>query len=125
MCIVQVMVQLLELPSSITAARQLSVTLEPYTIRVEHKTTGQVFLQGELARGIVPEDSTWTFSPPPNSNSHASSRASNSSSSSSDAAATAGVVACAVHSNAAAVEEFGEGRLQLQLTKLNLELYER
>jgi hypothetical protein len=132
MCIVQVLVQLLELPSSITTARQLSVTLEPYSVRVKQRATGQVLLQGELARGIVPKDSTWTFSPPQNSNSHTSSRASNISpvratdcSSSSDGAAVAGVVACAVDSSLAAAEQFGEGRLLLQLTKLNLELYER
>jgi hypothetical protein len=125
--LLQVLVQLLELPSSITTARQLSITLEPYSIRVEHKTTGQVFLQGELARGIVPEDSNWTFSPPPDSKSHTSSRASNRSSSgnSSDGAVTAGAVACAVTCNVAAPEGYGEGRLLLQLTKLNLELYER
>jgi hypothetical protein len=130
---VQVLVQLLDLPCSITSARQLAVIIEPYTIRVERKATGQVLLQGQLARGIVPEDSTWTFTPPPK-NSQTSNITNNSSSSSSSSsssgvgAAAAGLVACAVGSNAveiAAAEQYGEGRLLLLLTKLNLELYER
>ena len=35
--------------------------LEPYSIRVAHRVSRQVFLEGQLERGIVPEDSTWTY----------------------------------------------------------------
>jgi hypothetical protein len=123
-----VLLQLLRLPDSITSARQLSVTLEPCSIRVQHKTTGEVFLQGELARGIVPEDSTWTFTPPPHPSSSSNSSSNTSLAAGSSAVVAAGAVVCAAASStvaAAAAEGYGEGRLLLQLAKMNLELYER
>ena len=40
-------------------ARDLAVTLEPHQIRVASKCTKEVYLQGQLERGIVPHDSVW------------------------------------------------------------------
>ncbi|KAK9836972.1 hypothetical protein WJX81_003624 [Elliptochloris bilobata] len=39
--------------------RALAVTLDPYLIRVAHQATGEVYLEGELERGIVPDESVW------------------------------------------------------------------
>jgi hypothetical protein len=123
----QVLIQLLSLPPSITSSRQLSVTFEPYSIRVQAKTTGEVFLQGELARGIVPEDSTWTFIPVPQSSSSSSSSRGVSSVTASSGGGGAGAVVCTAGSTAVAAvtAEYGEGKLLLQLAKMNLELYGR
>uniref|UniRef100_A0A1D1ZP65 CS domain-containing protein n=2 Tax=Auxenochlorella protothecoides TaxID=3075 RepID=A0A1D1ZP65_AUXPR len=55
----EVKVCVLKVPHTLRP-RQLSVTLEPYSIKVSNKDTGEVYLEGTLERGIVPEDSVWT-----------------------------------------------------------------
>lgn len=40
--------------------KQLQVTLEPYFIRVCNRTSGEVYLEGALERGIAPAQSVWT-----------------------------------------------------------------
>ncbi|EIE23252.1 hypothetical protein COCSUDRAFT_63608 [Coccomyxa subellipsoidea C-169] len=39
--------------------RELAVSLEPFHIRVAHALSGEVYLEGDLERGIVPEESVW------------------------------------------------------------------
>lgn len=46
------------MPCHITAA-QLSVRFEPFSLKVCHKATGEVYLEGRLERGIVPKESLW------------------------------------------------------------------
>lgn len=157
----EVHLQLLNIPPHVNSARQLTVTLEPYSIRVAHKTTGEVYLAGEFARGVVPEESTWTFSKATgigiamNSSSSGGGRSSKGGSGlvgsnsasfdaitpvvaasgstgldavASPAAAAVNALAAAVAPAAAdiaAVQQYGEGRLQVLLSKMNLELYER
>ncbi|KAF8055469.1 TTC28 [Scenedesmus sp. PABB004] len=101
-----VLVQLHGLPASVTSARQLRVALAPCRLAVALAASGEVLLEGELTRGIAPDASTWTLeSPPPRP---------------SVPAGPAG--GCAAL--AAAPGGAGEGVLLLELTKLNLELYE-
>jgi hypothetical protein len=40
--------------------RHLHVTFQPYSLQVTNRITGEVYLQGTLERGIVPEDCIWT-----------------------------------------------------------------
>jgi tetratricopeptide (TPR) repeat protein len=40
--------------------RELGVNFEPFGLRVWHKITGEVYLEGRLHRGIVPEECFWT-----------------------------------------------------------------
>ena len=42
-------------------ASQLEVSIDTRAIKVSHRVTGDVYLEGTLWRAIVPEDSTWTF----------------------------------------------------------------
>ncbi|DBA90606.1 TPA: hypothetical protein ACH3X1_003839 [Trebouxia sp. C0004] len=42
-----------------TPAKQLQVTLDPYFIKVVDKVSDEVYLEGHLERGIVPEESVW------------------------------------------------------------------
>jgi hypothetical protein len=41
------------------APRELEVRLQPFSVRVGHRRSGEVYLEGELERGIVPHDSVW------------------------------------------------------------------
>lgn len=41
------------------SSRDLSVSLQPHQIRVAHARTGEVYLEGRLWRGIVPQESVW------------------------------------------------------------------
>lgn len=50
----------MHVPCSLSA-KLLSVTIEPYHIRVQNKITQQVYLEGELERGVVPEECVWTY----------------------------------------------------------------
>ncbi|CAL8465251.1 g4786 [Coccomyxa elongata] len=47
-----------QVPSEVRP-RELAVSMEPFSIRVAHAISGEVFLEGDLERGIVPEDSVW------------------------------------------------------------------
>lgn len=128
----EIQIQLLNIPNSVTSAKELKVIFEPYNITVSNTVTKEIYLEGELARGVIPEDCTWILT---NSTSAAagSSRPSTSCTAAADqqssgtqliAAAAAGPLLPA----AAAVAGgpvYGEGRLILHLTKMNLELYER
>ena len=40
-------------------ARDLAVTLQPYHVCVAHARTNEVYLEGQLERGIVPQESVW------------------------------------------------------------------
>lgn len=55
----EIRVQALRVPPALPP-RELAVTFEPHSLRVAHRTTGEVFLEGRLLRGIVPEDCYWT-----------------------------------------------------------------
>ena len=50
---------LMQVPASIPA-KQLSVTLEPFYVKVARKDGSEVYLEGSLERGIVPQESVWT-----------------------------------------------------------------
>ncbi|KAF6255278.1 hypothetical protein COO60DRAFT_1627589 [Scenedesmus sp. NREL 46B-D3] len=52
----EVLVQVLELPGTVASARQLTVTLEPYSIRVQHKTTGQLKVAAQHAAAAAAEE---------------------------------------------------------------------
>jgi len=39
--------------------RELAVSLQPFQIKISNARSGEVYLEGELKRGIVPEDSVW------------------------------------------------------------------
>ncbi|KDD73520.1 hypothetical protein H632_c2095p1 [Helicosporidium sp. ATCC 50920] len=42
--------------------RELAVEFQPYSLRVANRKTGKVYLEGELERGIVPEECVWMHS---------------------------------------------------------------
>ncbi|KAL4859604.1 Serine/threonine-protein phosphatase T [Chlorella vulgaris] len=44
-----------ELPS-----RQLAVDIQPYSVKVWNRSSGEIYLEGGLERGVVPEDCFWT-----------------------------------------------------------------
>ena len=52
------MVSLVQVPR-LTPARDLVVTLEPHRVSIAHKRTGEVYLQGQMWRGIIPQESVW------------------------------------------------------------------
>ena len=86
-----------------------------------------VLLEGQLERGIIPEDSTWILEPPQQGAGGRSGQSSDTTTalmqlSSIGSRALAAPVAAALA--VAAPNVPGEGRLQLTLVKLNLELYE-
>eukprot|EP00775_Hariotina_reticulata_P004755 gene4755-5005_t len=143
----EVLIQLLALSEDIVSARQLTVELQPYEVKVTHRSTGEDLLLGHLCRGIIPEDSTWTlerdFARTAYTTGPAIPRSSSSSSSrtcvtaalrsiTSDSTkrggiiepwhlqAVDGVVAYGGH-----VAQHKKYCLLLQLSKMNLELYER
>ena len=41
-------------------AKDLHVTFEPYMLSVRNKTSGTVYLEGKLHRGIIPDECFWT-----------------------------------------------------------------
>ncbi|KAL4437013.1 hypothetical protein ABPG75_004152 [Micractinium tetrahymenae] len=41
-------------------SRQLAVDIQPYSIKAWNRASGEVYLEGELERGVVPEDCFWT-----------------------------------------------------------------
>lgn len=41
-------------------ARRLHVDIQPYWLSVRDALTGRVYCEGDLERGVVPGDSTWT-----------------------------------------------------------------
>ena len=49
----------MQVPARIPA-KQLSVTLEPFYVKVARKDGSEVYLEGSLERGIVPQESVWT-----------------------------------------------------------------
>lgn len=49
---------MLQVPTSIHAAN-LSVTFDPFSIKVSNKSSGEIYLEGRLERGIVPKESLW------------------------------------------------------------------
>lgn len=49
----------MQVPASIPA-KQLTVTLEPFYVRIARKDGSEVYLEGSLERGIVPQESVWT-----------------------------------------------------------------
>lgn len=51
---------LTSLPPGVTA-KMLRVTIQPYQVEVRHRVTGEVYLEGDLERGVVPEDSCWVM----------------------------------------------------------------
>lgn len=55
----EVRVMVLKVEKGVEPA-QLKVDIEPYFLRVSHRLTGEVFLEGELDRGVIPADSYWT-----------------------------------------------------------------
>jgi hypothetical protein len=55
-----VKVLLTSLPPGVTA-KMLRVTIQPYQVEVRHRVTGEVYLEGDLERGVVPEDSCWVM----------------------------------------------------------------
>lgn len=154
-----ILLQLHALPDYITSAKQLSVTIEPYTLRVQEKppgphmaqslklaqgqaggpdyhlgqasgqpgpqsASGELLFEAELARGIVPEDSTWVFVRPEK---HSARRSSGTSGSS--GGWTAAIVPAA---NAGGLVGSSDGirggtgrHILFELIKMNLELYER
>eukprot|EP00879_Flechtneria_rotunda_P021872 GHRR01023067.1.p1 GENE.GHRR01023067.1~~GHRR01023067.1.p1 ORF type:complete len:293 (+),score=96.18 GHRR01023067.1:832-1710(+) len=144
----EVQLQLLNMPDTVTSAKQLNVAIEPYNIRVLDRCTGEVYLDAELARGLVPEDSTWTFCTPSaaaGSNAAAATKhlpaiaqqamadtnhpsltkqhsRSLGPGSGSQAMVVVPAPATSIQDASGAV---GEGRMQLYLAKMNLELYER
>jgi hypothetical protein len=42
-------------------ARELEVEIRPFSLRVARRGTCEVYLEGRLHRGVVPEDSLWTL----------------------------------------------------------------
>ena len=56
----EVEVVALRVPPGLPAAR-LAVDIAPYALRAADAATGEVFLQGALARGVVPASSFWTL----------------------------------------------------------------
>ncbi|GFH12029.1 CS domain-containing protein, partial [Haematococcus lacustris] len=42
-----------------TPAKQLQVTITAWTLEVRDRVTGQVYLSGDLARGVVPRECQW------------------------------------------------------------------
>ncbi|PSC67238.1 Tetratricopeptide repeat 28 [Micractinium conductrix] len=40
--------------------KQLAVDIQPYSLKVFNRSTGDVYLEGTLERGVVPEDCFWT-----------------------------------------------------------------
>lgn len=50
----------LRVPQGLAATR-LDVSIQPYDLRVRDAATGEVFLEGQLERGVVPGSSTWTY----------------------------------------------------------------
>eukprot|EP00887_Chlorella_sp_A99_P005264 scaffold1.g5264.t1 len=55
----EIKVMVLKVPQDLSP-RQLEVAIEPYSIRVAHRGTGEVYLEGELERGVVPHECFWT-----------------------------------------------------------------
>eukprot|EP00958_Prasinococcus_capsulatus_P018088 scaffold2088_cov399-Prasinococcus_capsulatus_cf.AAC.56 len=55
----EVKVMALKVPKGVKA-RHLEVTIEIRFIRVANRATGDVYLEGDLFRGIIPEESHWT-----------------------------------------------------------------
>ena len=49
----------LKVPPNLSA-RHLIVQFEPYRLCVKHKDTGEVYLEGTLHRGIIPDACFWT-----------------------------------------------------------------
>lgn len=129
-----VFLQLHALPDSITTAKELTVTIAAFSLRVLEQCSGELLFEAELARGIVPEGSTWVFVKPER-------RARGSSSSSSRDRGTAGVAATGSRSSGlsagalmltstAAVgltssTAVNGQHILFELSKMNLELYER
>jgi hypothetical protein len=59
-----VLLQLHVLPDDVYTSKQLRVSIEPYTLRVEERGSGELLFEADLARGILPGDSTWTLVQP-------------------------------------------------------------
>jgi hypothetical protein len=121
-----VLLQLYALPDHITAAKQLKITIEPFMLRVqEHiKFSGSdvvLLFEAQLARGVVPEDSTWVFVRPAASSMK---RPAAGNSGSSGPVASAALVPAA-DGVISALTGCQGCHILFELTKMNLELYER
>lgn len=55
----EILIQALTVPKD-TRPRDLLVTFQPYSMKVASKVTGEVYLEGQLERGVVPEECWWT-----------------------------------------------------------------
>ena len=55
----EIKVIVLKVPTS-CPAKNVEVKFEPYAVRVKNKVTGDVYLDGTLHRGIIPDSSFWT-----------------------------------------------------------------
>ncbi len=56
----EVKIIVLKVPRDLLA-RELEVEIRPFSLRVARRGTGEVYLEGRLHRGVVPEDSLWTL----------------------------------------------------------------
>lgn len=119
----RVLLQLHALPDHITTAKQLKVTIKPFTLRVQEHTSGsepELLFEAQLARGVVPEDSTWVF---------VRAAAWRPAGSNGSSGSNAAVVSAALVPAANGVVSAFTGRqgcyILFELTKMNLELYER
>jgi hypothetical protein len=179
-----VLLQLLALPDHITGAKQLSVSIEPYTLRVHQRALpltgeghqvfpfrgesdvpagsdpqppgqalggqvglnpaqgrggirgaeaagqvcqlGELLFEAQLVRAIVPEDSTWVFVRPEQQRRAAAAAASGGGSSAA-AVSTALVPSANGGSNSSSSSSSSSSGCYIlfELTKMNLELYER
>lgn len=171
-----VLLQLHALPDHITAAKQLSVSIEPHALRVHEKgnpsaqgeggsraaaaagagaaeanaeatpaaaalpevagqvcqPVGELLFEAELARAIVPEDSTWVFVRPEQQQQQqrraapAAAAAPGGGSSGGSNASAATVAALVPSANSGTSNSSNSGcHVLFELTKMNLELYER
>jgi hypothetical protein len=122
-----VLLQLHALPDHIMTSKQLRVTIEPLVLRVEElQAHGQpeLLLEAQLARAVVPQDSTWVFVRAA-AGRPAAGRSGNSGSSGSSAAVGSAALVPAAGGVVSALIG-GQGcHVLLELTKMNLELYER
>lgn len=125
-----VLLQLHVLPDYVTSAKQLVVTVEPYTLRVIEQSSGDLLFEADLARGIIPEDSTWVLVKPDNAAAAAAAGRSCSGSGGRSVGLTAAAASALVPA-ARGVLDSGSGsgsngcHILFELSKMNLELYAR
>lgn len=51
---------IMQVPSNLKA-NQLTITFEPFSLKVAHRDTGDVYLEGRLERAVVPKECLWMY----------------------------------------------------------------